>query len=125
GHSMAGVVVSGVAEQHADKVERLVYIAAFIPKSEQPLDELANGDKASEIGPNMIFAPDYSSVTIKKDVVVDAVAADLPADIQKIIAETQKPEPLAPFKGKVTLTAKFDAIPKFYISTTRDHAVTP
>ena len=44
----------------------------------------------------------------------------------EIIVNSQKPEPLRPFADKITLSPeRFDSVPKYYIETTADHAVTP
>ena len=124
GHSLAGMVISGGAEIYPEKLERLVYVAAYLPQSGQSLQELAQTDKESLVGANMQFAPDYSTVTIKKDMVAEAICADVPATIQEMIVNNQKPEPLKPFADKLELTAtNFGRVPKYYLETTQDKAV--
>ncbi len=125
GHSMAGMVISGVAEKHPEKIDRLIYVAAYLPQSGQSLQALAQTDPDSLVGANMEFAPDYSTVMIRKDRIIEAICADVPSEIQGFIANGQKPEPLKPFSEPVELTAEnFGRIPKFYIETTEDRAVT-
>ncbi|MFN7120321.1 MAG: hypothetical protein ACK4TA_26270, partial [Saprospiraceae bacterium] len=71
------------------------------------------------------LAPDYTTATIKPEALVEAVCADCPADLQAIILSSQKPEPLQPFADSLTLTAaNFGAVPKFYLETANDRAVT-
>jgi pimeloyl-ACP methyl ester carboxylesterase len=126
GHSMAGMVVSQVAERLGRaKIASLTYVAAYVPLNGQNLQGLAETDEASLVGKNMQFAPDWSTVTIAKDAVVEAICADCPPPVQAMIVASQKPEPLAPFQGKVTLGASFAAVPKAYLRTTLDRAVTP
>lgn len=126
GHSMAGMVVAQVAERVPAKVRQLVFVAAYLPKDGQSLEELAGTDPASLVGQNMEFAPDYSAVTIKREALVDALAADLPKGVQELIVAGHKPEPLAPFRGRVSLTdAGFGSVRRSYVFTTADHAVTP
>ena len=50
GHSMAGMVVTQVAELRADKIEKLVYLAAYLPKDGQKLLDLALTDTDSRSG---------------------------------------------------------------------------
>lgn len=126
GHSMAGMVVSQVAESLADRVRSLVYIAAYLPQDGQSLQQLAETDSESLVGRNMEFAPDYSTATIRKDSVVEAIAADLSPELQKIIVDNQKPEPLRPFQEAVHLSAgRFGRVRKAYLRTGCDRAVTP
>ncbi len=126
GHSMAGMVVSQVAERLGRaKIASLTYVAAYVPESGQTLQALAETDADSLVGKNMQFAPDWSTVTIAKDAVAAAICADCPPPVQAMIVEAQKPEPLAPFQGKVTLGASFAAVPKGYVMTRLDRAVTP
>ncbi|MBS2011392.1 MAG: alpha/beta fold hydrolase [Deltaproteobacteria bacterium] len=126
GHSMAGMVVAQVAERVPAKVRQLVFVAAYLPKSGQSLEELAKGDTASLVGQNMEFAADWSTVTIKREALAEALAADLPAEIQAFIVAGHVPEPLSPFQAKVTLTdAAFGAVPRSYVFTSADRAVTP
>lgn len=126
GHSMAGMVVSQVAEREPAKVRAIVYIAAYLPTSGQTLQSLAETDAASLVGANMVFAPDYSTVTVRLEHLVDAICADCPPPVQQYIVSSHRPEPLAPFQGAVDLTdARFGSVPKGYIATTADRAVTP
>jgi pimeloyl-ACP methyl ester carboxylesterase len=47
GHSMAGMGVARVAERVQAKVRQVVFIAAYLPRSGQSLEELASGDPTS------------------------------------------------------------------------------
>lgn len=125
GHSMAGMVVSQVAERATARVQQVVFVAAYLPKSGQSLEEIAKGDPTSLVGANMQFAADFSTVTIKKERLAEALAADLPGEVQGFIVAGHKPEPLAPFRGKATLTdARFGSVPRSYLFTSNDRAVT-
>jgi pimeloyl-ACP methyl ester carboxylesterase len=126
GHSMAGMVVSQVAERLPQHLRAVLYMAAYLPQDGQSLQQLAQGDGESLVGQNMEFAADYSTVSIKSAAVGEAIAGDLPLEVQAYIASSQRPEPLAPFQGAVHLSAaNFGAVPKGYLSTTLDRAVTP
>lgn len=126
GHSMAGMVVAQVAERAPDRVQRLVFVAAYLPTDGQSLEALAQGDPDSLVGQHMAFAPDWSTVTIDRAFLAEAIAADLPPPVQAFIVEHHRPEPLAPFRGTVALTAAgFGRVPRGYVFTTADRAVTP
>ena len=124
GHSMAGIVVSQVAENMPDRIEKLVYVSAYLPKNGEDLLSLSKKDKQSIVGNALEFNADYSAATIKKETIVPAVCADCPDFMKEILMKYHKAEPAKPLGEKVTLTkAKFGSVPKYYIHTTNDKAV--
>lgn len=124
GHSMGGVVISQAAEKFPDKIEKLVYLSAYLPKNGQSLQELAEGDGESLIGRNLKFAEDYSGVSLPDDVAVEVFAGDCSEDIKKFVVEKAKLEPLAACQAKVSLTDEnFGRVPKYLIETTMDKGV--
>ncbi len=125
GHSMAGVVISAVAEKIPTKIEKLVYLSAYIPKSGQSLQELAGMDAESKIGPNLKFTPDYSGAYLEDNVTVSVFAGDCSDDIKKLVVEKGKGrlEPLAAFQAKPILTENFNGVEKYYIETLKDIGV--
>lgn len=42
GHSYAGMVISGVAERHADRIRSLIFLDAFIPKDGQSIQDIVS-----------------------------------------------------------------------------------
>jgi pimeloyl-ACP methyl ester carboxylesterase len=124
GHSMGGMVVTQVAEQIPAKIEKLVYLCAFLPKNGQTLFELASSDTESLLGRSLHPEPDGVTASLPPNVLVQVFAVDASADIQKEVAKT-RPEPLAVFQAKANLTdANFGKIPKYYIKTLKDEGVT-
>jgi len=124
GHSMAGIVVSQVAENIPTKINKIVYVSAYLPKNGEDLLMLANQDKQSKAGAALEFTTDYSAASIRKDVIVPAVCADCPDFMKEVLVKYHKAEPAKPLGEKVVLTAaKFGSVPKYYIHTTNDAAV--
>lgn len=123
GHSMAGVIISQVAENIPNKIDKLIYIAAYLPKNGETVTGITNkflNNKPIEV---FEFNKDYSLVSIKKDALVNVVCADCPDFMKEILIKYHRAEPTKGFNDKVVLTAKFAGIPKYYISTKNDHAV--
>jgi pimeloyl-ACP methyl ester carboxylesterase len=124
GHSMAGLVISQVAEEIPGQIKELVYLAAYLPQNGESLLTLAKQDPDSHIGKYLQIDQATGSANVAKDGVVDVFAADAPAQVGDYLANNIKPEPLAPLATPVTLTgAKFGSVKKVYIHTTDDHAV--
>jgi len=124
GHSMAGLVISQVAEEIPTQIKKLVYLAAYLPQNGESLLSLAKQDADSHVGKYLQIDQATGSAIIAKDGVIDVFAADAPAQVGEYIANNIKPEPLAPLATPVTLTdAKFGSVEKVYIHTAADHAV--
>lgn len=124
GHSMGGMVISAVAEQMPDKLDKLVYLCAYLPKNGEDLQTLGTADGGSLIGRNLKLAADYSTASLPDDVAVQVFAGDCSDEIKKLVVTQNRPEPLAPFQAKVSLSAeKFGQVPKYYIETLNDQGV--
>ncbi|MGZ3753626.1 MAG: alpha/beta fold hydrolase [Mucilaginibacter sp.] len=124
GHSMAGLVISEVAEEIPGQIKALVYLAAYLPQNGESLLSLAKQDADSHVGKYLQIDQATGSANVAKDGVIDVFAADAPAQVGDYLANNIKPEPLAPLATPVTLTdGKFGSVKKVYIHTTEDHAV--
>jgi pimeloyl-ACP methyl ester carboxylesterase len=124
GHSMAGIVISQVAEKIPDQIERLIYVAAYLPRTGEDLVSLSKLDTESKVGAALEFSADYATASIRKEVIVPAVCADCPPAVQEALVKYHQPEPAQPLNEKVSLTAtRFGRVPKYYIFTSRDQAV--
>lgn len=124
GHSMAGIVISQVAEEIPDRIEKLVYVSAYLPQDGDDLLSLSRDDKQSLVGAALAFTEDYTAASIQKEVIVPAVCADCPDYMKEALIKYHKEEPTKPLGEKVTLTSdKFGQVPKYYIHTTNDKAV--
>ncbi|MBS1663090.1 MAG: alpha/beta fold hydrolase [Bacteroidetes bacterium] len=124
GHSMAGMVISAVAEKIPNRIDKLVYLAAYLPANGQSLLDLATTDKDSYLGNALMPSEDHTTIGIKKDVIVPAFCQDAPDGVKSAVVSTFRAEPAIPFTNKVTLTAaNFGHVPKYYIHTLQDHTV--
>ncbi len=123
GHSMAGEIISQVAENIPTKIDKLIYVAAYLPKNDESIKCINDkffGNKPIEI---FEFNKNYSLVSVKKDMLTSVVCDDCPDYMKDILVKYHRAEPTKGFNDKVTLTAKFASIPKYYISTKNDNAI--
>lgn len=123
GHSMAGEVISQVAENIPSKIEKLVYVAAYLPKNGESVIDLSKKDNTSKTGPALEFNKDFTLATIKKEVVHDNICADCPDYMKDILVKYHRAEPVKALNDRAVLTTKFEKVPKFYIVTTKDEVV--
>lgn len=128
GHSLGGMVISSVAEAMPSKIEKLVYIAAYLPTSGQTLEDLAKMDRDSQLGPDgiLIYNYDQGIVDVKSDQIVNLFIQDGTPQIQNLVVSNYRTEPLIPFINPVVLTEQnFGSVKKAYIKTLQDHVVSP
>lgn len=123
GHSMAGIIISQVAENLPAKVDKLIYVSAFLPKNGESLngivDKFMNGKKTDIFE----FNPDYSLVSVKKEAIPAVVCDDCPQYMKDVLVKYHRPEPVKGFNDAVTLGENFRKTPKYYIHTKNDNAV--
>jgi pimeloyl-ACP methyl ester carboxylesterase len=126
GHSLGGVIISAVAEEVPSKIERLVYIGAFLPASGQSLLDLAQTDADSQLGRSLRPSADQLTLGLVNENITSIFIQDGSATAKSLVLKYYRPEPAIPFTNKVTLTAaKYGSVPKVYIKTLQDHAVSP
>lgn len=124
GHSMAGIVISQVAENIPAKIDKLVYVSAYVPANGQNMLDLSYKDAQSKVGPAFQLNEDKTAATIKKEVIPDAICGDCPAYMKEALVKYHKEEPTKPMMEKLVLTpARFGKVKKYYIHTTNDLAV--
>lgn len=123
GHSMAGVIISQVAENIPNKIEKLIYVSAYLPRNGEDVSSITNkflNNKPIEV---FEFNPDYTLVSIRKDALPNVVCADCPQFMKDVLVKYHRAEPVKALNDKVKLSAKFAGVPKYYISTKNDYAV--
>jgi pimeloyl-ACP methyl ester carboxylesterase len=126
GHSMAGMVVSAVAENVPSKISKLVYIGAFLPASGQSLGELAQSDPDSELGPSLVESADHLTMDVKRENLTKLFINDGSEAAKNKVLENYRAEPAIPLGNKVTLTtAGFGSVEKVYIKTLQDIVISP
>ena len=124
GHSMAGIVISQVAEDMPGSVKKLIYLAAYLPQNGQSLLDIAMTDAGSHVGKYLKIDEKTASAAIDNDGAVDIFVADAPKSVQEKFTKGVKSDPLVPFVTPVKLSAvQFGATEKVYIYTKNDHAV--
>ena len=123
GHSMAGQIISQVAENMPNKIEKLVYVAAYLPKNGENVTGITNKFLNNKPIEAFEFNKDYSLVSIKKDALPTVVCADCPQYMKDVLVKYHRAEPTKAMNDNAVLTSKFAAVPKYYISTKNDYAV--
>ena len=127
GHSMAGVVITQVAENMPDKIEKLIYVSGFIPEDGGSL--MDEEQRASIPTVTAAITIDEATASIKLPMHFPERIVELfygqcsPEDAQYALAHLQ-PQPLLPFGDPVSISAsRFGRVPKLYIECLQDNAI--
>ncbi len=123
GHSMAGMVISQVAERHPEKVKSLVYVAGYLPQNGESLYDIASHSPVTrfvkmmkvDIENNAFYFPAYAM----KDFAYQQCSAAVFERILPLFCD----EPLSPFTTPVSLSSRFTTVPKVYIECLQDNAI--
>jgi pimeloyl-ACP methyl ester carboxylesterase len=126
GHSRGGIVISQAAEHVPDRVRRLVYLAGYLLRAGDTLAASANQDAHSLVPPNMIPAASGLTCVVRADALRDTFYGDCTDADFEFARDRLMPEPLKPLVTPLQLTeARYGKVPRDYIETARDRAVTP
>jgi pimeloyl-ACP methyl ester carboxylesterase len=123
GHSMGGQVISGAAEADPGLFERLVYLAAFLPRNGDSIVSLAALDKDTDIAQGTSTSLLKGQITINPDTAQPVFYGDCSADDYDWVKPRLVAEPARPSFNKLHLSARFGTVPRSYIRCTQDHAI--
>lgn len=127
GHSMSGAVIAQAAEQHPNKVEKLIYVCAFLlPNGKSVLDVMGE-DKSAEFGSRLSFNEDQSGAKFDDATFRETFYNTSSEDkIEWAKPQLLEYQPVSPLAQPVRVTeAKFGSLPRIYIKTMNDKVLTP
>jgi len=128
GHSLAGAIISQVAEEIPEKIDRLIFVAAILPASgETPLG-LMQSDEHGQLLPNTIFSEDQTYATITEETVRTVLLNDIndQEHLDRLVPHFLFKQATEPFMAEAQLTEeKFGSVKKFYVRASADKVLTP
>lgn len=126
GHSMGGVVITQTAEYRPQRINKLVYVTAFLLKNGEFLLQYAEPDTEALVLPNLIMSEDQSYATVKEDALKEIFYADCSDEDVEFAKSRLVPQAAAPFATPVATTEEnFGRVPRAYISCLQDKAISP
>lgn len=127
GHSRGGIVVSQAAEYVPDRIQTLVYLAAFlVPDGRTLLDTMRRIPPRPESKDSLIFAPDGATSTIAPDAVKRVFYNTTPDEWVARAAALSGPEPMVSFTTPLQVTdERYGSVDRVYIECTQDRAIAP
>jgi pimeloyl-ACP methyl ester carboxylesterase len=126
GHSMAGVIMSQLAENMPEKIEQLIYVAAFIPVSGESLLQEAKKAQTPGVSSEMVLDKEHYSMNLRRSERLKTLfyAHCAPADAEYAMQQLRE-EPSRPFIEPIIYSAqRFGQVNKRYIACLRDQVIT-
>ncbi|GAB2442532.1 alpha/beta fold hydrolase [Streptomyces incanus] len=129
GHSYGGALITVAGT--ADNVVGLVYVATYVLEEGESLGELQGRFPASPLVSNLkqwtypvADGAPAVKVTIAEEVFPSVFAADVPAEVTKVLAAAQRPLAAAAF-GETATAAAWKAKPSWALVAGTDQAINP
>jgi pimeloyl-ACP methyl ester carboxylesterase len=127
GHSMGGITITQVAEAMPERIARLVYVTAFLPRNGTTLLDYSATVADTPLQEGIEADPAAGSMRLKST----AVARDAfynccePRAAEAALARLV-PEPMAAAATAVrTSPERFGRVPRWYVECLQDRAITP
>ncbi len=126
GHSMGGLSITQAAELASDKIAGLVYVCAYLPADGESVQVWAERYSGRVGAEDLVFSDDGQSMTLKDDVVVDALYHDVPSELAAWAKSKLRPQAVAPWGTRVSTTAeRFGSVPRHYVECVNDRVMPP
>jgi pimeloyl-ACP methyl ester carboxylesterase len=127
GHSLGGAIVTQAACKVPQKIDKLIYVAGFIPKSGSSVFDYSAMDKGTSIPSALEFSTDGSTVTIANPQVNmrEIFCKDGSDEDINLLVEKLRPEPVAAAGTPLNYSSEiYSTIAnKYYVYTTEDKAI--
>jgi pimeloyl-ACP methyl ester carboxylesterase len=122
GHSFGGFVISHVAERLPERVELLVYVAAFLLRHGQTVLEVATSVPPSV--PHLDVREEEGLISVRPEAAPLVFYDDCSPEDARWATALLVPEALVPRQTHAVLTEeRFGSVPRVYVETTNDRAL--
>lgn len=126
GHSKNGIMISQAAEYRPDKIEKLVYLAAYLIPNGKTQREYSIQDTEGWLKPYVTQHPETASHTLQNEIYKEGLYHDCDDTITELAKVLLSHEPVESGITPLELTDEnFGRVPRVYIECTEDRAVTP
>jgi pimeloyl-ACP methyl ester carboxylesterase len=126
GHSKNGIMISQVAEYRSGKIEKLVYLAAYLIPNGKTQREYSMQDTEGVLKPYVTIHPELHASTLQPEIYKEGLYADCDDSITELAKLLLSHEPVESGMVPLQLTDEnYGTVPRVYIECTEDKAVTP
>jgi pimeloyl-ACP methyl ester carboxylesterase len=126
GHSKNGIIISQAAEYRPGKIEKLVYLAAYLIPDGKTQREYSAQDTEGVLKPYVTIHPELNASTLQPEIYKEGLYADCDDSITELAKLLLSHEPVESGMAPLQLTDEnYGSVPRVYIECTQDRAVTP
>lgn len=126
GHSKNGIIISQAAEYCPEKIEKLIYLAAYLIPNGKTQAEYSAQDTNGVLKPYVTRYPETNSHTLQPEIYKEGLYHDCDEDITQMARLILSHESVNTGITPLELTAEnYGSVRRFYIECTEDRAVTP
>ncbi|MBI1769201.1 MAG: alpha/beta fold hydrolase [Bacteroidetes bacterium] len=126
GHSKNGIMISQAAEYRPDKIEKLIYLAAYMVQNGKTQREYSVQDTQGWLKPYVTQHPETNSHTLQTEIYKEGLYHDCGNEITEMAKVILSNEPVESGIAPLELTDEnYGRVPRYYIECTEDRAVTP
>lgn len=125
GHSMGGMAISAAAELAPDRIRKLVYLCAFLPRSGDSLLSLIRQQGKGGIQDAIRPGPALGTTVLDPDMAVDLLCQDANEGARAQVKDGLCPQSNAAQTDAVHLSDRFAVLPRAYILCAQDRTILP
>jgi len=126
GHSMSGAVVAGAAELRPDKLEQVIFLAAYIPADGESVGDMVKTDPESHVKAGKIDVGGVTAISLGAGVLQDAFYNDATGEQLGWVEDRIQLQAAHTFRTPIALSdANFGRVRKAAIVCTGDRAISP
>lgn len=126
GHSKNGIIISQAAEYRSEKIEKLIYLSAYLIPNGKTQSEYSVKDIDGVLKPYVTRYPELNAHTLQTEIYKEGLYHDCEDAITQLAKLLLSHEPVATGITPLELSEqKYGSVRRFYIECTDDKAVTP
>ncbi len=126
GHSKNGIMISQAAEYRPHKIDKLIYLAAYLIPDGKTQREYSVQDTGGVLKPYVTMYENINAHTLQPEIYKEGLYHDCDNYITDLAKLLLSHEPVESGIVPLQLTEEnFGSVPRYYIECTEDRAVTP
>ena len=126
GHSKNGIMISQTAEYRPEKIEKLIYLAAYLVPNGKTQREYSLQDTEGVLKPYVMMNEELEAHTLQPEIYKEGLYHDCNDSITQLAKLLLSHEPVESGITPLQLSEEnYGRVPRYYIECTGDRAVTP
>ena len=126
GHSMGGMVITQAAEMIPDKIDTLVYLAAFLPGNSESVSQYSLEDAESLITQNIQVNEEEGVITLPEHILKECLYGSCTDEDANKAIKRLRPQALGPITTPLRLSDEnYGRVRRCYVECSEDKAISP